>query len=110
MVVSGKASMIKTKSLLLTRDTLDLAVTPKILFGLFQKNYLVLRGGYLKKIRKELSLSKYFLGQGFVFGFTQDLILVLEVLSVIWTQTKMPFTWEKWLLKISLKNALWPLK
>ena len=38
-----------------------------------------------------------------LFGFTQNLILVLEVPFFIWTQTKMLFTWEKCLLKISLK-------
>ena len=52
---------------------------PKFLIG-FIKIFYLIWGGYLNFLLKGFSLSKYFfLWQVFCFGFTQGLILVLEV-------------------------------
>ena len=56
-------------------------VTPKILFGFFKKK-IWLEGGDLNFSSKEPSLSKYFFMARVLFGFTQDLFLVLEVLAL----------------------------
>ena len=79
-------------------------VTPKFLFGFFKRFYLTWGRWFKKKFKRTLPLKYFFFFMAKVlFGFTQDLSLVLEVLAFIWNQDKMLFIWGKWLLKISLK-------
>ena len=78
-------------------------VTPKILFGFF-KTFSCFEGSDLNFSSKEPPSQKISFMASVLFGFTQDLFLVLEVLAFyFWTQAKMLFTWDKCLLKISLK-------
>ena len=74
-------------------------VTPKFLFGFFKRFYLTW-GRWIKKfLQKEPPFQIFFLMTRVLFGFTQDLLLVLEVLAFLFELKTKYFSLEK--------NAFW---
>ena len=69
-------------------------VTPKFLFGFFKRLLFDLRGVIKKISSRELSLSNIFFMAKVLFGFNQDLSLVLEVLAFHLDSRQNIFTWE----------------
>ena len=87
----------------------QLFLTPKFLFGFFQKFY-VTWGRWFKFFFKRTLPFKYYFMAKVLFGFTQDLSLVLGVLAFLLGSRQKYFSLGKCLLKISLKFALWLLE
>ena len=84
-------------------------VTPKILFGLF-KISIWLEGGVLNFSSKEPPFQNIFFMARVLFGFTQGLILVLEVLSFYLDSNQNAFHLGKMPFENLFENALWLLE
>ena len=85
-------------------------VTPKFLFGFFKRLLFDLRGVIKKISSRELSLSNIFFMAKVLFGFNQDLSLVLEVLAFHLDSRQNVFHLGKITFENLFGNALWLLE
>ena len=81
-------------------------VTPKFLFGFFKRFYLTWGEWFKFFFKRTLPLIYFSLWQKFCLDSPKTCFWSWRFLLLLWTQDKILFTWEKWLLKISWKCTM----